>query len=118
MRRMFSACIRPAGIAAVSTILAASGAVAANPDRDSFCHGYIKKALGEAPIEGLNRNDMWLAWHETVQTTLIVDQLNKSRYQEGRDTFSRQMAAQDIEAMEDVVEGDCELGQNPTWRWW
>ncbi len=116
MRRMILARLHSLGLAAA--LLAATGASAADTDRDSFCHGYIKKALGELPIEGVNRNDMWLAWHETVQTTLIVDQLDKSRYQEGRDTFTQQLAANNVEAMEDVVEGDCELGQNPTWRFW
>ena len=99
-------------------LAAAQPAVAANDDRYSFCHGYIKKALGELPIEGIDRNDMWLAWNVTVQKTIIEGELNKDRYQAGRDAFSSQMAAGNTAAMEDVVEGDCEMGKNATWVWW
>ena len=99
-------------------LVASQPAAAAKDDRYSYCHGYIKKALGELPIEGLDRNDMWLAWNVTVQKTIIEGNLNKDRYQAGRDDFSAQMTASNAAAMEDVVEGDCELGKNPTWVWW
>lgn len=104
-------------IAALALVMS-QPAAAAKDDRYSYCHGYIKKALGELPIEGLDRNDMWLAWNVTVQKTIIDGNLNKDRYQAGRDDFSAQMAASNAAAMEDVVEGDCELGKNPTWVWW
>ena len=103
-------------VAAVA--LASLPAAAAKEDRYSYCHGYIKKALGELPIEGLDRNNMWLAWNVTVQKALIEGELNKDRYQAGRDDFSQQMASSNVAAMEDVVEGECELGKNPTWVWW
>jgi hypothetical protein len=102
----------------LSTALAAGPVTAADNTSYSFCHGYIKKALGELPIKQLDRNDMWLAWNVTVKKAIIESELNKDRYQAGRDAFSQQMAAGNITAMEDVVGGECELGKNPTWRWW
>jgi len=91
---------------------------AEDSQRASFCHGYIKKALGELPIEGVDRRNMWLAWHETVQTALISGEIDKAEYQRGRDSFSSQFTAKDYAAMADVVDGRCELGKNRTWRWW
>ena len=101
-----------------AAVVLAQPASAAKEDRYSYCHGYIKKALGDFPIDGLDRNDMWLAWNVTVKKTIIEGDLNKDRYQAGRDDFSQQAAAGNLAAMEDVVEGDCELGKNPTWVWW
>ena len=93
-------------------------ALAEDSQQASFCHGYIKKALGELPIAELDRGNMWLAWHETVQTALINDSLDKTAYQRGRDSLASQYAAGEVAAMEEVVEGECELGKNSTWRWW
>lgn len=99
--------------------LAANPATSADEQaRYSFCHGYIQKALGELPIKELDRNDMWLAWNVTVEKTIIEGELNKERFQAGRDAFSQQLASGNTGAMEEVLEGDCELGKNPTWRWW
>lgn len=106
------------GVLVAAALCVPSLALAEDSQRASFCHGYIKKALGELPIEELDRGNMWLAWHETVQTALIADKLDKTQYQRGRDRFSSQLAAGDVSAMEDVVEGECELGKNRTWRWW
>jgi hypothetical protein len=112
---LFSRCLPVLALA----LLAVNPATAADKQGQySFCHGYIKKALGELPIEQLDRNDMWLAWNVTVKKTIVEGELDKSRYQAGRDAFSQQLAAGNTAAMEAVVEGDCELGKNPTWRWW
>ena len=102
----------------IALSLLAGTAVAADDGRYSFCHGYVKKALGELPIKGTDRNDMWLAWNVTVRKTIIEGEVDQGRYQAGRDAFSQQQAANDLDAMEDVLEGQCELGKNPTWRWW
>jgi hypothetical protein len=101
-----------------ANLLASLPVSAAKEERYSYCHGYIKKALGALPIEELDRRDMWLAWNVTVKKALIEGEVNKERYQAGRDDFSRQLASNNVAAMEDVVEGECELGQNPTWVWW
>lgn len=85
---------------------------------DSWCHGYIKKALGEFPVEGLNRNDLWLAWNETVRQTIIEGNLNQESYQAGRDTFQQQFEAGNFAAMEETSDDECDLGRNSTWVWW
>ena len=106
-----------AGLVLLALVLPLS-AQSADSQRASFCHGYIKKGLGELPIEGVDRRNMWLAWHETVKTALIRGEIDKTEYQRGRDSFSAQFAAEDYAAMTDVVDGRCELGKNRTWRWW
>jgi hypothetical protein len=84
----------------------------------SFCHGYIQKSLGEMPIEGVDRNLLWLSWNEVVKSTIFEDALVEPGFKEGRDTFSRQLAANDVAAMEEYTEGECDLSSNPLWVWW
>ena len=85
---------------------------------DSWCHGFIIKALGEFPVERLNRNDLWLAWNETVKETIIMGQLNPEKYQAGRDSFQQQFEANNVGAMIDASDDECDMGRNSTWVWW
>jgi hypothetical protein len=94
------------------------GAGQAMAKGDSWCHGYIKKALGEFPVEGFNRNDLWLAWNETVKQTIIADNLSEDAYQAGRDTFQQQLEANDVAAMNETSDDECDFGRNSTWVWW
>ncbi|MEE4192998.1 MAG: hypothetical protein V2I66_15580, partial [Halieaceae bacterium] len=84
----------------------------------SFCHGYIQKGLGEYPIKDVDRNAMWLSWNEVVQVTLIEGEMDQTSYQQGRDAFGTQMAANDVQAMQSMIAGDCDQGENQLWRWW
>ena len=72
----------------------------------------------DRPIDGVNRNAMWLSWNEVVQITLVEGEMDQASYQEGRDTFSEQLAANNVSAMQSVVDHDCDQGENHLWRWW
>lgn len=98
--------------------LPATSAWAADTVNDSFCVGYIRTALGEFPVEGLNRNNLWLAWHETVKSTINANQLSEQDFQSGRDRFKQQLASNNVQAMTDTSDDDCDLGRNSTWVWW
>jgi hypothetical protein len=105
--------------AMLTAMLAGCGSTATTDgDLASFCHGYIQKGLGEYPVEGVDRNAMWLSWNEVIPVTLFEGQKNEPSYQQGRDTFGEQLAANNVSAMQDVVEDDCDQGYNPLWRWW
>lgn len=110
--------LRNALFVVLSLSLTNAPAMAEDPGSASYCHGYIKKALGALPVDGLDRNDMWLAWNETVRLTIVEGEIDKTRYQAGRDAYSAQAAAGNVEAMREVTNGECELGKNPIWRWW
>ncbi len=84
----------------------------------SFCHGYIQKGLGEYPIDDVDRNAMWLSWNKVVAETLFEDQLDQTSFQNGRDVFGEQLAANDVEGMQSTIASDCDQGENPLWRWW
>jgi hypothetical protein len=111
MRRRLALCLTIAFLAPLSAAAADSG-------KYSYCHGYIQKALGAFPIENLDRNGMWLAWNVTVKEVLIAGTLDKDRFQAGRDDFSQQLASSNFAAMEDVVDEECDLGENSSWVWW
>ena len=105
---------------AIMTVAALGGCASSVTDVEqaSFCHGYIQKGLGEYPVDGLDRNAMWLSWNAVVPLTVYEGQKEPDSYQRGRDTFGRQLAANDVGAMEEVMDNDCDQGENSTWRWW
>jgi len=98
--------------------LPVSGAWADGNSHDSFCHGYIRKALGEFPVDGLDRHNLWLAWNETVKLLLIEGELDQGQNQAGRDLFSQQLASNNVAGMVETSDEECNLGRNSTWVWW
>ena len=112
---------RTVSIALLTTAAALAGC-SSSPVTDShlasFCQGYIKKGLGEYPIDDVDRNAMWLSWNEVVQETLYGGELDQPSYERGRATFGEQMAANDVLAMQATISSDCDQGENHLWRWW
>jgi hypothetical protein len=98
-------------------LLVLPGFVHANED-NSWCQGYVVKALGEFPVEGLSRVSLWLDWSAIVDETIAVGELDKSQYQAGSDHFSKLHSAGDTAGIIDVSEQRCALGRNPGWVWW
>jgi hypothetical protein len=91
----------------------------ASADRDySWCQGFIVKALGEFPVNGLSRVNLWLDWNEIVSETAVNNSLNQERYQAGRDQFSRLNEAGDAQRIIETSNEDCAIGRNPGWLWW
>lgn len=99
-------------------LLSGCGSTTTDGDLASFCHGYIQKGLGEYPVDGVDRNAMWLSWNEVIATTLFDKQKDEPSYQQGRDRFAEQLAANNVAGMQDVVENDCDQGYNPLVRLW
>ena len=98
--------------------LSGCGSTATDGHLASFCHGYIQKGLGEYPVDDVDRNAMWLSWNEVVATTLFEKQMDEPSYQQGRDRFAEQLAANNVAGMQEVVEDDCDQGYNPLVRLW
>ena len=100
----------------VGVLLFASTSACAEEDY-SWCQGYIVKALGEFPVKGLARVNLWLDWNVIVAET-IGKGLNQERYQAGRDYFSRLNQEDNVQGIIDTSEEDCAMGRNPGWLWW
>ena len=98
-------------------LLALPGIIHANED-NSWCQGYVVKALGEFPVNGLSRVNLWLDWSAIVDETIASQELNQTQYQAGRDEFSRMYAASDAQGIINTSEERCALGRNPGWVWW
>ncbi len=111
---------RTVSIALLTAAVLLTGCASSPTDGDlaSFCHGYIQKGLGEYPIEDVDRNAMWLSWNEVVPVTLFEGKMDQPSFQEGRDAFGVQMAANDVIAMQSTISGNCDQGKNHLWRWW
>ena len=84
----------------------------------SWCQGYVVGALGEFPVKGLSRINLWLDWNVIVAETLGANDLNQDRYQAGRDHFARLHHESNARAIIDTSEEDCAVGRNPGWIWW
>ncbi len=84
----------------------------------SWCQGYVVGALGEFPVKGLSRTNLWLDWNVIVAETLGANKLNPDRYQAGRDHFTRLHHDSNAQAIIETSEEDCALGRNPGWIWW
>jgi hypothetical protein len=98
----------------VLSLLATSGWA---KDKDnSFCRGFIVKALDTASVEGVTRIDLWLGWNEVANRTVGENGLNKSEYQAGRDTFESNYASGNIQALVDIRDDDCDMGRNKAWN--
>ena len=98
--------------------VAASGNLYADDEDYSWCQGYVVKALGEFPVDGLNRTHLWLAWNTTVDNTIATANLNQASYQAGRNRFDELYHLGDSAAIQAVTEERCNLGREPGWRWW
>ena len=87
-------------------------------DKDnSFCRGFIIKALDEYSIEGPERIDFWLGWGATVERTGSEGKLNASEYQAGRDHFDSRFSSGGTSTVLDVRDDDCDMGRNDGWFW-
>lgn len=102
----------------VTVLLFVSNFACAGDEDYSWCQGYIVKALGEFPVKGLSRVNMWLDWNQIVGETVVNDSLNQDRYQAGRDHFSSLREAGDVQGLINASEEDCAVGRNPLWLWW
>jgi hypothetical protein len=79
---------------------------------NSFCRGFIIKALDTVSVEGVSKIDLWLGWNAAVVRTGFGNKLNQTEYQAGRDFFDQHYAAGDAEAIEDMRDDDCDMGRN------
>ncbi len=114
MRRIVSVSL----LSAAAMLAGCSSTATTDGDIASFCHGYIQKGLGEIPLDGVDRNAMWLSWNEVVPTTLHAGEMDQASFQQGRDRVSQQWAANDVDGIQEVMGDDCDQGANALWRWW
>lgn len=96
----------------VLSLLATSGW--AKGKENSFCRGFIIKALDTESLEGVSKIDLWLGWDAVVSHT-GGGTLNESEYQAGRDTFDKDFASGNTAAIAKVRDRDCDMGRNEAW---
>ena len=97
-------------------ILPAAGAMA-NKD-NSFCRGYIIKALADTPVAGVSRVNLWLGWNATAARTGSDGMLNESEYQQGRERYDSLKSAGNTGQIAEIAGDQCDMGQNKVWIWW
>ena len=90
----------------------------AEGDENSFCRGYIVKALAEYPVEGLSSTQLWLSWHEVIASTGAEGTLNEADYQSGRDKFDSLHGAGNTAALVAISDDECDMMYTAGWSWW
>ena len=84
----------------------------ARNSENSYCRGYIIKALAEFPMEGLPITQLWLSWYAVVDRTGSKGKFNKSEYQAGRDQFDSLFAANNTAGLIKISNKKCDMGRN------
>ena len=110
--------LRPLILIATLTLTLSATATRADKNENSFCRGYIVKALAEYPMDDLPITQLWLGWYEVVVRTGSEGMLNESRYQAGRDKFDSLFAAGNTAGLAEISDEECDMGRNEGWSWW
>jgi hypothetical protein len=98
-------------IITLTLALTSPGSWARNSE-NSFCRGYIVKALAEYPMDDLPITQLWLSWYAVVARTGIEGKFNESEYQAGRDQFDSLFAANNTAALKKISNKKCDMGRN------
>jgi hypothetical protein len=96
----------------IVTLTLISTASWARNDENSFCRGYIIRALAEYPMDALPITQLWLSWYAVVERTGSEGILDESQYQAGRDKFDSLFAANDIAGLIKISNKQCDMGRN------
>ena len=104
--------LRPLILIATLTLTLTSTASWARNADNSFCRGYIIKALAEFPMDGLPITQLWLSWYAVVERTGSEGKFNESQYQAGRDKFDSLFAADNTRALIKMSDKKCDMGRN------
>ncbi len=94
------------------TLALTSTASWARNAENSFCRGYIVKALAEYPMDGLPITQLWLSWYAVVARTGIESKLSESQYQAGRDKFDSLFATGNTSELIKISDKKCDMGRN------
>jgi hypothetical protein len=103
---------RPLILIVTLTLALASTASWARNSENSYCRGYIVKALAEYPMEGLPITQLWLSWYAVVDRTGSKGKFNESEYQAGRDQFDSLLAANNTAGLIKISNKKCDMGRN------
>jgi hypothetical protein len=98
-------------IVALTLTLTSTASWARNAE-NSYCRGYIVKALAEYPMDGLPITQLWLSWYAVVARTGSEGKFNESEYQAGRDEFDSLFAAGNTSALTKISNKKCDMGRN------
>jgi hypothetical protein len=103
---------RPLILIVTLTLALTSTASWARNSENSFCRGYIVKALAEYPMDGLPITQLWLSWYAVVARTGSEGKFNESEYQAGRNKFDSLFAAGNTRALKKISNRKCDMGRN------
>lgn len=80
------------------------------PERIDYCRGFLLKGLGEFPVEGLSRTQLWLAWNEVINATSLERDRKMDEVEAGKAFFTSMLDSGDIQAILDEADTTCAMG--------
>ena len=78
--------------------------------RSDYCRGFIVAGLGELPVEALSRTHLWLGWNTLTRGGII--ETSAEEYSLGKQQFADLNSSGNLQALQDIADGDCALGRN------
>jgi hypothetical protein len=78
--------------------------------RVEYCMGFLMRSLGDFPVEGLSRVQLWLAWNEVMKEVPVGHDSQHPEFQAGKAFFNDMLAAGNTQAILDQADGACAMG--------
>lgn len=75
-----------------------------------YCMGFLMRSLGDFPVEGLSRVQLWLAWNEVMKEVPVGHDSQHPEFQAGKAFFNDMLAAGNTQAIVDEADGACAMG--------
>lgn len=78
----------------------------------AYCKGFISSGLAAHPVQGLSRTKLWLNWNHVIQAGYTSSDSDDAQYHEGASKFDTLAGASDTQALVDIANGECDLGDS------
>jgi hypothetical protein len=78
--------------------------------RIEYCMGFLMRSLGDFPVEGLSRVQLWLAWNEVMKEVPVGHDGGNPEFLAGKAFFNDMLAAGNTQAIVDEADETCAMG--------
>jgi hypothetical protein len=77
----------------------------------SYCKGFVFEGLSAGSVKDLSRIQLWLSWNNVVRAQFEQGGVNQEQYEAGKARFSGLLAANDMESLVQVADGECDFAE-------
>ena len=78
--------------------------------RTEYCMGFLMRSLGDFPVDGLSRVQLWLAWNVVMKDVPVGHDGENPEFLAGKAFFNDMLAAGNTQAIVDEADETCAMG--------